>query len=69
MVKWSKIIDHDHGQNFKIAVIKWSKFVIFDHDHGQHFRLLWSNGQNWSIRQLTTAKLQGVMVIANFFDY
>ena len=42
MVKWSKIFDHDHGQNFKIAVvklngqIKWSKLVIFDHDYGQN---------------------------------
>ena len=35
MVKWSKIFDHDHGQNFKIAVVKWSKVAIFDHEHGQ----------------------------------
>ena len=28
MVKWSKIFDCDHGQNFKIALVKWSKFVI-----------------------------------------
>ena len=27
MVKWSKIFDHDHGQNFKITMVKWSKFV------------------------------------------
>ena len=26
MVMWSKIFDLDHGQNFKITVVKWSKF-------------------------------------------
>ena len=39
MVKWSKIFDHDHGQNFKIAVVKWSKLAIFDHDHGQNLKI------------------------------
>ena len=39
MVKWSKIFDHDHGQNLKISVVKWSKLAIFDHDHGQNFRI------------------------------
>ena len=39
MVKWSKIFDHDHGQNFKISVVKWSKLAIFDHDHGQNFKI------------------------------
>ena len=39
MVKWSKIFDHDHGQNFKISVVKWSKSAIFDHDHGLNFKI------------------------------
>ena len=26
MVMWSKIFDHDHGQNFEITMVKWSKF-------------------------------------------
>ena len=39
MVKWSKIFDHDHDQNFKISVVKWSKLVIFDHDHNQILRI------------------------------
>ena len=47
MVKWSKIVDHDHGQNLKIAVVKWSKMAIFDQTIIQE--LLWSIGQNWSI--------------------
>ena len=32
MVKWSENFDHENGQNFKIAVVKWSKLVVFDHD-------------------------------------
>ena len=44
-VKWSKIFDHDHGQNFKFAVVKWSKLAIFDHDHTQN---LWITGVKWS---------------------
>ena len=32
MVKWSKIFDHDHGQNFKFSMVKWSKMAIFDRD-------------------------------------
>ena len=39
MVKRSKIFDHDHGQNFKITVVKWSKLAIFDHDHCQNFKI------------------------------
>ena len=39
MVKWSKIFDHDHGQNFKLSVVKWSKLAIFDRDHGQNFKI------------------------------
>ena len=39
MVKWSKMFDHDHAQNFKIAVVKWSKSAIFDHDHRQNFKI------------------------------
>ena len=39
MVKWSKIFDHDHGQHFKIAVVKWSKLAIIDHDHGQNYKI------------------------------
>ena len=39
MVKWSKIFDHEHGQNFKIAMVKWSKMAIFDHDHGQNSKI------------------------------
>ena len=39
MVKWSKIFDHDHGQNSKIAVVKWSKLAIFDHDHGHDYKI------------------------------
>ena len=35
MVKWSKIFDHDHGQNFKITVVKWSKLVNLTIDHGK----------------------------------
>ena len=52
MVKWSKIFDHDHGQNFKITVVKWSKLVIFDHDHGQNFKITvvkWSKLVNLTI--------------------
>ena len=40
MVKWSKIFDHDHDQNFKIAVVKWSKLAIFDHDYGQNYKIV-----------------------------
>ena len=29
MVKWSKIFDHDHGQNFRLSVIKWIKIGYF----------------------------------------
>ena len=39
LVKWSKIFDHDHGQNFKIAMVKWSKLAIFDHNHDQNLRI------------------------------
>ena len=52
MVKWSKIFDHDHGQNFKIALVKWSKMAIFDHDHGQNSRITvvkWSKLVNLTI--------------------
>ena len=43
-VSWSngqKILtmNMDHGQNLKIAVVKWSKLVNFDHDHGQNLRI------------------------------
>ena len=50
MVKWSKIFDHDHGQNFEITVVKWSKLAIFDHDHGQNFKIAvvkWSKFVNF----------------------
>ena len=71
MVKWSKIFDHDHGQNSKISVVKWSKLAIFDHDHDhdQHFRLPWLNGQNWSILTIDHGKFQVAMVMVNFFDH
>ena len=50
MVKWSTIFDHDHGQNFKIAGVKWSKMDIFDHDHEQNLRIIvvkWSKLVNF----------------------
>ena len=50
MVKWSKIFDHDHSQNCKIFVVKWSKLAIFDHDHGQNSRIImakWSKLVNF----------------------
>ena len=72
MVKWSKIFDHDHGQNFKIAVVKWSKLAIFDHGHGQNLRITvvnWSNGQNWSILTIDHGQIEGFIVMVNFFDH
>ena len=32
-------------------------------------KLPWSNGQNWSIWPLTMGKIEGVMVMVNFFDH
>ena len=37
---WDTLYVNDHGQNFQIAVVKWSKFMVtFDHDHGQNLRI------------------------------
>ena len=69
MVKWSKNFDHDHGQNSKIAVVKWSKMAIFDHDHSQNPRITvvkWSKLFNLTIDQ---GKFEGIMVMVNFFDH
>ena len=57
MVKWSKIFDHDHGQNFKIAVVKWSKVAIFDHDHGQKPRI---TVVKWLKFQFDKGEIEGV---------
>ena len=48
MVKWSTIFDHDHDQNFIIAVVKWSELVILTKTMSKIKDLLWSNGQNLS---------------------
>ena len=69
MVKWSKILDHDHGQNFQIAVVKWSKLVIFDHDHSQNYELPWSNGQNLSILTIDHGQNRGCHGHGQFFDH
>ena len=69
MVKWSKIFDHDHGQNFKIAVVKWSKLAIFDHDHGQNYKIFVVKWSKLAILTMTMAKIEGVMVMVNFFDH
>ena len=58
----------DHGQNFKIAVVKCSKMAIFDHDHGQNTRISvvkWSKLVNLTIDH---GQIEGVMVMVNFFD-
>ena len=39
MVMWSKIFDHDHGQNFEM---NRSNGQNFDHDHGQNPNFSWS---------------------------
>ena len=61
MVKLPKlaIFDHDHGQNFKIAVVKWAKLAIFDLDHGQYLRITVVNGQNWSILTIGPGRNRG----------
>ena len=62
IVNWSKIFDHDHSQNLKIAVVEWSKLIIFDHDHGRNLSntvLQWSNGRNWSILTIDHGQNQG----------
>ena len=46
-----KNFDHDHGQNFKIALVKWSKLVIYDHDHSH------DHGQNFKIALVEWSKL------------
>ena len=69
MVKWSKIFDHDHGQNFKIAVVKWSKLAILTMTMAKITKFSWSNGQNWPFLTMTMAKIEGVMVMVNFFDH
>ena len=69
MVKWSKIVDHDHGQNFKIAVVKWSNWPFLTMTMTKITKFSWSNGQNWPFLTMTMAKIEGVMVMVNFFDH
>ena len=69
MAKWSKIFDHDHGQNFKMTVVKWSKLVIFDHEHGQNFKITevnWSKLVNLTIDH---GKITGCHGHGQFFDH
>ena len=68
MVKWSKIFDHDHGQNFKIAVVKWSKWPFLTMTMSKIQEFPWSNGQNWSIWPSTMGTIEGVMVMVNVFE-
>ena len=47
-VSLSKIFDHKHGQNFKIAGVKWSKLAIIDHDRNLRIAVVkWSKLVNF----------------------
>ena len=69
MVKWSKIVDHDHGQNSKFLWSNGQKLAIFAMTIAKIPELPRLNGQNLSILTIDHGKFQVVMVMVKFFDH